>query len=282
MSDRTRTADLLARLRRHYIKPSDALPGGIFVPECGLNGSTGSRVDALYVGFTSSSGRMLVGHELKVSRADWRHELDKPGKADTWADECHAWYVVAPDTSIVPPEELPPGWGLMVINPRTTTRLTTVVKAEVHLERTPSWRVVRSIMARQDTLRAQAIADAQRQALEDARKRAEEEQRLRAQHAGDRRLTAEERQRLDLLDRLENVAGYRLDSFTFGDEEDTKVTPERLAAAIGICRAAGDLGQMPRFQRDQLVRALDQARAGVDVLAQAIDEWGAVSGERRR
>lgn len=282
MSDRVRTADLLARLRRHYIKPGDQLPGGIFVPECGLNGSTGSRVDALYVGFTSSSGRLLVGHELKVSRADWRHELDKPGKADTWADECHAWYVVAPDTTIVRPEELPPGWGLMVINPRTTTRLEVKVKAQVHADRVPSWRVVRSIMARQDTLRAQAIADGQRQALEDARKRAEEEQRIRAQHAGDRRLTPEERGRLELLDRLENVAGYKLDSYAFGDEEDTKVTPERLAAAIAICRGAGKLGQLPRFHRDQLTRSLDQARAGVDELAQAIEDWSAISGERRR
>lgn len=282
MSDRTRTADLMARLRRHYIKPGEQFAGGIFVPECGLNGSTGSRVDALYVGFTNSSGRMLVGHEVKVSRADWRRELEHPGKADTWADECHAWYVVAPDTTIVPPEEVPAAWGLMVINPRTTTKLRIVKPAPTFPERVPSWRVVRSIMARQDTLNVQARAEFERDALDKARRRAEDEARARLQAGSDRRLTGEERARLDLLDRLENAAGYKLAGFTFGDDEDTQVTPERLAAAIAICRAAGDLGNLPRFQRQQLAKALDDARVGVDVLAQALDEWAAISGERRR
>lgn len=79
-----RTEELLARLQRHYIKPGEQFPGGIFLPEVGWNGRSGGRVDALYVGFTSTSGRRLVGHELKVSRSDWRHELDQPGKADGW------------------------------------------------------------------------------------------------------------------------------------------------------------------------------------------------------
>jgi hypothetical protein len=158
---RALTADLLARLERHYIKPGEPLPGGVFVPEVGWNGGTAnSRCDAIYVGFTGSSGRLLIGHELKVSRADWRRELDKPGKADAWADQCHAWYVVVPSTTVVTPEELPHGWGLLTINTRTTTRLDTTVKATVHADRTPSWDAVRSVLSRADTLRAQTITDA--------------------------------------------------------------------------------------------------------------------------
>lgn len=76
-----RTDGLLERLERHYIKPGEPLAGGVFLPEVGINGGGSSRCDAIYVGFTSTSGRMLVGHELKVSRADWRRELDQPGKA---------------------------------------------------------------------------------------------------------------------------------------------------------------------------------------------------------
>lgn len=159
---RTLTGDLLARLERHYIKPGETYPGGVFLPEVGWNGGTSnSRADALYVGFTGSSGRLLIGHEVKVSCADWRRELDKPGKADAWADQCHAWYVVAPSTAVVKPEELPHGWGLMLINPRSTVRLDITVKADIHTDRQPSWDALRSILARADTLRAQAIVDAQ-------------------------------------------------------------------------------------------------------------------------
>jgi hypothetical protein len=168
-SARTLTADLLARLDRHYIKPGEAYPGGVFIPEVGWNGGTAnSRCDAIYVGFTGSSGRLLIGHEVKVTRADWRRELDHPGKADAWADQCHAWYVVAPSTAVVKPEELPHGWGLLTINPRTTVRLDVTVKAAVHADRAPSWDAVRSVLSRADTLRAQAIVDGQQKARADA------------------------------------------------------------------------------------------------------------------
>lgn len=277
MSDRTLTADLLGRLRRHYIKPSEPLPGGIFIPECGINGATGSRADALYVGFTSASGRILIGHELKVSRADWRHELDKPGKADAWADQCHAWYVVAPSTSIVPPEELPAGWGLMVINPRTSTRLDVKVKATVHADRVPSWTAVRSIMARQDTLRAQAFAELERDALEKARKLASEEVERRRSNGSDRRLTPDEAGRLQLLERLENHLGYKLSSW---QDDDDSVTPERIAAALTLCRAA-DVN-LPRFARDQLDRQLEDVRTGIANLGAALDGWNAISGDWTR
>lgn len=168
------TRELMERLERHYIKPSDPLPGGVFLPEVGLNGLVGSRADALYVGFTSTSGRLLVGHEVKVSRADWLRELDQPDKATTWADQCHAWYVVAPSTDIVAPGELPDGWGLMVPTTRTRTRLHVEVRALVHRDRHPSWLAARSILARADTLRAAAIRQEEARAREKARKEAEE------------------------------------------------------------------------------------------------------------
>lgn len=169
--EKVRATDLVARLRRHYIKPGP-MPGGIFLAECGINGGFGSsqRVDAVHVGFTSSSGRILTGHEIKVSRADWLHELDQTEKADLWSDQCHAWYVVAPSIDIVRSEELPHHWGLMVPNARTTTRMDVRVKATVHEDRAPSWLIVRSIMARYDTLRAEEIAEAKRKASNEAQR----------------------------------------------------------------------------------------------------------------
>ena len=163
------TGELRERLQRHYIKPGQDLPGGIFLPEVGWNGSYGGGCDAIYVGFTSTSGRILVGHELKTSRADWLRELNQPGKADKWCDECHQFWLVVPDREIVHEGELPVDWGLMSPGP-SKTRMLVHVKASTKLNHTPSWTAVRSIMARQDTLRAQAI----RTAINDADRRAAE------------------------------------------------------------------------------------------------------------
>lgn len=169
MSAPITTRELLARLERHYIKPGQPLPGGIFLPECGWNGGGAGGCDAIYVGFTSTSGRILVGHELKVSRADWLNELNKPGKSDPWADQCHEWWLVVSDPAIVHDGELPAGWGLMTPGP-SKTRMKIITKPArkdptIHV---PSWRAVRSIMARQDTLRAEAILAGRRRAEEAA------------------------------------------------------------------------------------------------------------------
>jgi len=168
MSD---TAALLALLQRHYIKPGQDLPGGVFLPEVGQNGSWGasSRCDAIYVGFTTTSGRLLVGHELKVTRADWLNELNKPGKSDQWADECHEWWLVVPNPAIIHTGELPAGWGLMYPG-RSKTRMQvhTPAARKDPLQHRPSWDAVRSVIARHDTLRAEAIHAARVKAHKDA------------------------------------------------------------------------------------------------------------------
>lgn len=181
------SGELMDRLRRHYIKPGADLPGGIFLPEVGWNGGNPANpsaggCDAIYVGFTSTSGRILVGHELKVSRSDWLRELNSPGKSDGWADECHEWWLVVSDPVIVKEGELPAGWGLMAPG-KSVTRMNVVTKPErkprTHI---PSWTAVRSIMARQDTLRAQAIHNV----------------RLKLQREGLDEIETKVRQRMDL------------------------------------------------------------------------------------
>lgn len=201
----TTTAELLALLKRHYVKPGLNLPGGIFVPEVGWNGGNGGGCDAIWVGFTSSSGRIMVGHELKVSRSDWLSELSKPGKADAWADQCHSWWLVVSDPMIVRAGELPAGWGLMSPG-RSKTRMQVHVEAERKPQgHTPSWLAVRSLMARQDTLRAQAIenarSDAHRAAAAGVEERVEKRiaQEL-ARAASDGRIASETRDRLRALE----------------------------------------------------------------------------------
>lgn len=220
----TTAKDMLDRLERHYLKAGAPLPGGMLIPEVTHGRQGGRRCDALFIGFTSASGRILVGHEIKVSRSDWLHELDQTGKADTWADECHAWYVVAPDESVVRPEEIPHGWGLLLAT-GARTRLTVKVKAHVHTDRQPSWTATRSILSRVDTLRAETV---RRQVQAEAdRIRARYEADWVPKRSSDEELRERNKAQRALLDRIEAALGVRI-----SDQPQPwggSIAPERLA-----------------------------------------------------
>lgn len=68
----------------------------------------------LWPGDARGSRLELIGHEVKCSRADWLTEMRDPDKAEAFKRYCHRWYLVAADSSIVKPGELPDGWGLIV------------------------------------------------------------------------------------------------------------------------------------------------------------------------
>jgi hypothetical protein len=253
----TETKTLLELLRRHYIKPGP-LPGGVFIPECGQNGGTGagSRADALYVGFTSTSGRLLVGHELKVSRADWRRELDLAGKADFWADNCHQWWIVAPGPEVVPKEEIPHGWGLLYPG-KSKTRMQVIVKAETRPHVVPSWQAVRSIMARLDTLRAASDAQVHRAALEKARQVAKDEADARAAYEGRKALTPEQDEKLQAFDRIEQLLQTKIKAFTW-KESTAQISAQTAAAALRFVLAGEQLG-LEANSNEYQVKALEQA-----------------------
>lgn len=261
------SSDLMARLRRHYMPPQP-WPGGVFVEEVGWNGgsATNSRCDAIYVGFTGTSGRRLVGHELKVSLADWRRELDQPGKADPWADQCHEWWIVAPSTAVVPPAELPAGWGLMVPNARTKTRMDKVVRAETRTV-DPSWHAVRSLMSRIDTVnRSEIAAEVQRQVR--AKTEAIEAERTAAAFTRNCPKASEHetlREVEKALGVIGNIGGYS----TWGPEgHDLSVTELRLA--VDAVREGRDLraaleriSGYPMAEMRNCLKSLDEARAKV-------------------
>lgn len=264
-----KTAELMGLLKRHYLKPIP-MPGGIFVPEVGRNGSSAGsrRCDAIHVGFTSTSGRILTGHEVKVSRADWLRELAKPGKADEWADDCHAWYVVASEPGVVQPSELPPGWGLLLPG-KSRTRMRTVVHATVNMDVMPSWDTMRSILSRLDTLQRERLADV-RDEMNKARdvevekeiaRRAERDEKL-----GRGRVTPEIAERLRALDRLEEALGMTVASWV--RRSDTKVDAKLLGAALQLVDATDALWLGPN-----LARELAQVAEQVGAIQTALTEF---------
>jgi len=61
-----------------------------------------------------SRGLTLTGFEIKSSRADWRNEKKNPEKAEEIARFCDFWIVVAGHEEVIPVEEVPNAWGLLV------------------------------------------------------------------------------------------------------------------------------------------------------------------------
>lgn len=240
------TRELLGRLQRHYIKPGAPLPGGIFLPEVGWNnGGGGGGCDAIYVGFTSTSGRILVGHELKVSRADWVKEMESPGKSDPWADQCHQWFLVVSSPDIVRDGELPAGWGLMVPG-RSKTRMEVRVRADHKTNHDPSWLAVRSIMARQDTLRANAIAAVRQTAAAEARREQQEQlEKARAQQ-----MTQQEQAACHLGRALKDRGRWDMH---FSGEDDPRI--EQLADAV--CEALDGVKLKQQIARAIHTKVLD-------------------------
>ncbi|XKH58631.1 hypothetical protein LG293_16400 (plasmid) [Citricoccus nitrophenolicus] len=257
--DTTKTPGLLQALRDHYIEPGVGYAGGVFLHEVSVNGGsgTGTRADAIYAGFTAASGRRLIGHELKVSRADWRRELAKAGKADFWHDNTHAWYIVAPSTDIVPPGELPDGWGLMV--PRSNhRRFKVVVKAQVR-DVTPSWDATRSILARQDTLAAGQVKDQ----VAEARRTIQQESirqidAIRAS-GGDQHQT---RRNQELLEKFRDTTGFDLASWP----NDERISAAEFQSLLELHRALKRLpvNSPSSFRATELQLAADSLRAGLD------------------
>lgn len=275
------TGALMQALRDHYIPPSRAgQPGGVLATEVAVNGAYGAgrRCDALWAGFTSSSGRILIGHELKVSRSDWRAELDKANKADTWADACHAWYIVAPSTAIVPPEEIPAGWGLMI--PPTSSRarrMRVIVKAQVKANHEPPWWAVRSLMARLDTLaqqerqhEVQALAD---QEVARARKKWEQQARMSP------KLTPEQRWRLETLEDLERALGLTIDRYASW-RDTNRVSPDQLKSALELVTTlqslvyTSDLGEILTHLIREITRTKNALEATAEEFPSLVKEAG--------
>jgi len=138
------TADSLINvLRRHYL-PEGRPPGGIFAAEIQAPGSS-RRADLIWQGVTAGAGYELIGHEVKVSRADLLNELADPTKSDPWMRYCNRWYLVLPHLAIADGLDLPDTWGVMTPPSGRRTRSMTIERKAPALtphEQSPALRTI--------------------------------------------------------------------------------------------------------------------------------------------
>lgn len=136
---------ITSRLRAFYEDRADECPPYDVWTEIG-HPTRRSRCDLLV--FTARF-RMLVGHEIKVSRSDWENERAQPEKSAAWIDECHEFWAVAPSVKIIPPDTLPAGWGLMVEDLNSDHGFIVIVPAvRKGRDHQPSWAVASKLISR--------------------------------------------------------------------------------------------------------------------------------------
>jgi hypothetical protein len=230
------TGDLLAALRAHYVPPVDisqrrqgeAGEPDLLVEEVCAPRSN-RRCDLLRIGMWQSRGHRIIVHELKVSRADWLRELADPAKAEAWWPYCHEFWIVAPD-GVVDPDELPDGWGLMVPPASQRYRKFRVKKKATSKAPELTAGLMVEIARRVDNYRLGQIARLNSE-REEMIYKALQEQR---QSSANRALNPDLQRRLELLERLENAIGARLDSFGWegNDLRPATVSPDELSAAL--------------------------------------------------
>lgn len=78
-------------------------------------GGSNNIADVMALGAWHSSGNLLEGFEVKVSRADWLNEVKNPTKCQQNKQYCHHWWLVIADASMVKDGELPDDWGMMSV-----------------------------------------------------------------------------------------------------------------------------------------------------------------------
>ena len=107
-----------SRLLRLIQDRHPSLKGWLVIAECPT--TTGAsrrgeytRLDALAFAAWPSQGYRLIAYEIKVSRADFMREIQRPIKREPAERMCGECFFVTPP-GIVKPEEVPEGWGLLV------------------------------------------------------------------------------------------------------------------------------------------------------------------------
>lgn len=113
-----RTGELTDMVISKYGALNGAANLGKYIPLTQVASSTGGATniaDIMILGAWHSSGNLLEGFEVKVSRADWMNEVKNPTKCLPSKQYCHKWWLVIADASMVKEGELPDDWGMMAV-----------------------------------------------------------------------------------------------------------------------------------------------------------------------
>lgn len=161
-------------------------------------------------------------------------------------------------------EELPAGWGLMVVNPRTKTRLDVVVKAEV---RSPdiTMGLLLEITKKLDKMRS----DAHQQELRDRNTLVSEmvAKQLDSTQMVDKRQAQQFQEAYKTLTRLQELTGLRFDGAPYENDLAWASLEESAEILRSFCRdrvEANHALASTRRALEEVVRAANRALGDVE------------------
>lgn len=198
------------------------------------------RADAIVIGNWGSTGRLVHGMEIKVSRSDWLRELKQTEKADPWIARCDRWWLVTADDKMAKPEEIPHLWGWMCATKKGGLRIqkpaAIIPQPEGTMHKLFAIGLIRAAVQRgaravlDDPLVVRQLED-QRTRYEDMLKRATEGSRS---VASDRLKTLQER-----VVRWETDSGMKLEDWNLGNVGKlAKVLHETVGTGYGNVRSS--------------------------------------------
>lgn len=270
MTDTAR--DVLAMLRRHYL-PENRPSAGIFAPEIAAPGGS-RRADLIFQGCTAAAGHELVGHEVKVTRADLAAELADLTKSDPWQRYCDRWWLVVPDPAMVEGFDLPTTWGVYGPPSGRRTRSMTVLVPAPNLtphDQAPAFRTIATWLHWKHDQQVQ-----QRAAVEQRAHKAEDHARDLAARVPREDSTPPRPQALvdEIVRRLGGphpAHGDRIGDWS------REVRVDDVVEALTDLAATRNATRMERYHLQAAARELTRALASVDrgevaKLARAVDE----------
>lgn len=217
-------ADLSEKVRaalrlRHPAPSARGAPRGALLEE--VRNATGfgatRSADALAFSFWPSDGLTVTGYEIKASRADWLRELKDPEKSFAFARFCDFWWIAAATPKVVDVDELPPGWGLLVLNAKD--RLHPIVAAKKLQPESMTREILMSIVRAACTSTWEPVVRAH---VEEVSKQ------IRTGAAIDARITSQELKALqERVKKFEEASGVTLDRYE---------GPERIGAVVKAVR----------------------------------------------
>lgn len=172
-----RTGELTDMVISKYGALNGAANLGKYIPLTQVASSTGGAnniADIMILGAWQSSGNLLEGFEVKVSRADWLNEVKNPTKSLPSKQYCHKWWLVIADATMVKDGELPEDWGMMAIENGTLK----IIKKAPFLEPVPLAMDFVASLLRTDA-RASIPLDVHRDKLKDYKRDIEAEYKKR-------------------------------------------------------------------------------------------------------
>lgn len=264
------TTQLLELLHAHFIRPEDRLSeagaGAVFLTE--VTAPAGRRrADAVHVGLWRNRGAGEIDVcELKTARSDWRRELNNPAKAEEWWAHSTRFWVVAPSTAVVQPDEVPEGWGLMV-PPKRGRRFRVIVKPEVREPRL-TIDLLLTLIKNTETVRTNQL---RRQHREMETKHYRQIQEVRKERPAADPDTV---RKAAALEEFEKALGITLGSTSWQQEVEPRIAGEAMARFIRSEAAAADATADLRWRAASLEQAAKAATEAAATLRRVASRAG--------